>query len=279
MMASAAPNVALLALRERPSADAMDFVRGVAMATLLGFFYLLWVLPQITGFPLLALWLAPPILVSAALMTSPRLMFVGIAFGVFFITLLAPSNPMIYNPEAFMNNALATIAGAALVSLVYLIVLPVDAQGLRQHLLAEIRRDLADLLLRRKPVSAPEWEGRMHDRMRLLIARLRAANISSDASLRSGFAALRLGRDVLRLRALLAADPASDQLARDALSSLAGPERAAALARTAAGLRARAAELDPATSAQILRAAAILPSIDALVAGRRRFFQQVLQNP
>ena len=128
MMASAAPNIALLALRERPSADAMDFVWGVAMATLLGFFYLLWVLPQITGFPLLALWLAPPILVSAALMTSPRLMFVGIAFGVFFITLLAPSNPMIYNPEAFMNNALATIAGAALVSLVYLIVLPVDAQ-------------------------------------------------------------------------------------------------------------------------------------------------------
>lgn len=279
MMASAAPNVALLALRERPSADAMDFVRGVAMATLLGFFYLLWVLPQITGFPLLALWLAPPILVSAALMTSPRLMFVGIAFGVFFITLLAPSNPMIYNPEAFMNNALATIAGAALVSLVYLIVLPVDAQGLRQHLLAEIRRDLADLLLRRKTVSAPEWEGRMHDRMRLLIARLRAANISSDASLRSGFAALRLGRDVLRLRGLLAADPASDQLARDALSSLAGPGRAAALARTATGLRARAAELDSATSAQILRAAAILPSIDALVAGRRRFFQQVLQNP
>jgi uncharacterized membrane protein YccC len=279
MMASAAPNVALLALRERPSADAMDFVRGVAMATLLGFFYLLWVLPQITGFPLLALWLAPPILVSAALMTSPRLMFVGIAFGVFFITLLAPSNPMIYNPEAFMNNALATVAGAALVSLVYLIVLPVDAQALRQHLLAEIRRDLADLLLRRKPVSAPEWEGRMHDRMRLLIARLRAANISSDASLRSGFAALRLGRDVLRLRALLSADPASDQLARDALSSLAGPERAAVLSRTAAGLRARAAELDSATSPQILRAAAILPSIDALVAGRRRFFQQVLQNP
>ena len=107
----------------------------------------------------------------------------------------------------------------------------------------------------------------MHDRMRLLIARLRAANISSDASLRSGFVALRLGRDVLRLRALLAADPASDQLARDALSSIAGPERAAALARTAAALRARAAGLDAATSAEILRAAAILPSIDALVAG------------
>jgi uncharacterized membrane protein YccC len=272
-----APNIALLALRERPSADAMDFVWGVGLATLLGFFYLLWVLPQITGFPLLALWLAPPMAISAALMTIPRLMFIGIAFGVFFITLLAPSNPMVYSPETFMNNALATMAGAALVSLVYLIVLPVDARGLRQHLLTEISRDLADLLARRKVLSAPEWESRMHDRLRLLIARLRAANIRSDASLRSGFAALRLGRDVLRLRTLLAADPASEQIARDVLSSLASPNRRAALAGVAARLRERAVELEPARAAQVLRAAAMLPSIDALVAGRRRFFQQVLQ--
>ena len=38
-----------------------DFVWGVGAAALLGLFYLLWVLPQITGFPLLALWLAPPL--------------------------------------------------------------------------------------------------------------------------------------------------------------------------------------------------------------------------
>lgn len=277
MMASVAPNVALLSLRERPSADAMDMVWGVAAASVLGLFYLLWVLPQITGFPLLAMWLAPPIMISAAVMTVPRLMFSGIGFGVFFVTLLGPSNPMVYDPNVFMNNALATIAGAALTAIAYQLVLPIDIRALSRHLLVEIRRDLGELLQRGKSVSALEWEGRMHDRMRLLVARLRAANIRSDSALRSGFAALRLGRDVSRLRALVAPDPAADRLAREALATLGGPRRGAALAGAAEALRVRAAELEPGQAAPILRAAAILPSIDALVAGRRRFFEQALQ--
>ena len=277
MMAGVAPTTALLSLRERPSADAMDFVWGVGAATVLGLFYLLWVLPQITGFPLLALWLAPPLMVAAALMANPRLMFLGTGFGVFFITLLGPANPMVFDPANFLNAAVATMSGVALTSLVYRTVLPVDARGLRRHLLAEIRRDLADLLQRRKIHLAFEWETRMHDRMRLLIARLRAASIDSDSSLRSGFAALRLGRDVLRLRALLAADPIADGIARAALSSLGRADRSAALARTGAALREYAAGLDAAQAAPILRAAAILPVLDAVVAGRRRFFREVLQ--
>lgn len=277
MMASVAPNVALMSMRERPSSDAMDMVWGVAAATALGLFYLLWVLPQITGFPLLSMWLAPPLAIAAAMMTVPRLAFMGVGFGVFFITLLAPSNPMAYSPEAFLNHALATIAGALLTAIAYRIVLPVDVKALSRHLLVDIRRELAELLARRKPVSAPEWEGRMHDRMRLLVARLRAANIRSDSALRSGFAALRLGRDVLRLRALVAQDPIAEQASREALAELGGPHRTAALARSAEALKARAAALEPAQAGPILRAAAILPAMDALVAGRRQFFRQALQ--
>ncbi|HUO54830.1 MAG TPA: FUSC family protein [Rhodoblastus sp.] len=277
MLASVAPSVALLSLRERPSDDAMNLTWGIALATLAGLFYLLWVLPQITGFPLLVLWFAPVILVAAAMMATPRLMFIGTGFGVFFITLLAPANRMVFEPAVFLNSAVATMFGSALVALVYRIVLPIDARALRRHLLAEIRRDLGDLLRSRKLISAPEWEARMHDRMRLLIARLRAASVSSDSSLRSGFAALRLGRDVLRLRALLANDPTADGVARAALASLGRADRRAALVRTGEELRARAAGLDPERAAPILRAASILPAIDALVAGRRRFFQQALQ--
>jgi uncharacterized membrane protein YccC len=276
MMASVAPNVALMSLRERPSSDAMDMVWGVAAATVLGLFYLLWVLPQIAGFPLLAMWLAPPLTIAAAMMTVPRLTFMGVGFGVFFITLLSPSNPMAYSPEAFLNSALATIAGALLTAIAYRLVLPVDVRALSRHLLVEIRRELAELLTRPRQVSAQEWEGRMHDRMRLLVARLRAANIRSDSALRSGFAALRLGRDVLRLRALVAEDSFADRISREALADLGGPHRSASLAWSAVALRARAAGLEPAQAGPILRAAAILPAMDALVAGRRRFFEQAL---
>lgn len=277
MVAGAAPLVALLAMRERPSADALNIVWGVGLGALLGLFYLLWVLPQITGFPLLALWLAPPLAIAVALMATPALVFVGTGFGVFFITLLAPSNPMAFDPEMFLNNALATMLGAALVSFVFAAVLPVDAQALRRHVLTMIQNELADVLMRRKIMSAPEWEARMHDRLRLLMARLRAANISADSSLRSGFAALRLGRDILRLRALVAHDAEAERIARAALPSLGRADRSATLKATAQALRARAEQLAPDQAASVLRAAAILPAIDALVAGRRRFFEQALQ--
>ena len=113
MMTGVIPNIGLFALRERPSEAVIDFVWGVCAAAALGLFYLLWVLPQITDFPLLALWLAPPLVFGAAAATTPRLMFFALGFVVFFITLVAPSNPMVYDPDGLPQQSLALITGSA----------------------------------------------------------------------------------------------------------------------------------------------------------------------
>ena len=276
MMTGVIPTIGLFALHERPSRAVIDFVWGVVAAAALGLFYLLWAFPQITGFPLLALWLAPPLVFAAAAATTPWLAFFAAGFSVFFITLVAPSNPMVYDPTGFLDNAYALIDGAGLTALAYQLILPVDARMLRRHLLIDLQRDLAAVLRGRKAMRAEEWESRMHDRMRLLTARLRGANMGGDAPLRSGFDAIRLGRDILRLRALLESDPEALAIARRGVAPMAeGKAQGAVLAALKASVDAmRALGLRPEGAAQAMRAQAILHSIAAIYAHRSRFFQQ-----
>jgi uncharacterized membrane protein YccC len=279
MMIGVIPTIGLFALRERPSDAVIDFVWGVCAAAALGLFYLLWVLPQIADFPLLALWLAPPLAFGAAAATTPRLMFFALGFVVFFITLVAPSNPMVYDPSGFLNTSLALIVGAGLTALAYRIVLPVDARMLRRHLLIDLQRDFAAVLRDRGPMRAQDWESRMHDRMRLLMARLRAANIGGDAPLRSGFDAIRLGRDILRLRALLGADPEALAIARRGVAPMVeGKTQSAALKALEESVEAmRALTLRPEGAATAARAQAILKSVATIYAHRARFFQQAVK--
>ncbi|MCW2316708.1 putative membrane protein YccC [Rhodoblastus acidophilus] len=277
MLAGLTPNVVLLSLRERPSSDAIHLLWGIALGSLLGLFYLLWVLPQITDFPLLALWLAPPVFLAAAAMTAPPTMFYAIGFIVFFITLLMPSNPMVYDPAFFLDSAFATLVGAALTVLVHRYILPVDSRALRRHLLSEISADFARAFAAQEP-EAVAWETRMHDRMRLLAARLRAANVPAELTLRNGFAALRLGRDVLRLRFLLAGDAWATQRVLDAIVARIAGERAA-LANAALFLHARADLPDEAErAAGLRRAAALLPAVESLARLHRHFFRQALSR-
>jgi len=276
MLAGLAPNVVLLSLRERPSSDAIHLMWGIALGALLGFFYLLWVLPQITDFPLLALWLAPPIFLAAAAMTAPPAMFYAIGFAVFFITLLMPSNPMVYDPAFFLDSAFATLVGAGLTVLAHRYILPVDARALRRHLLDQISADLCRTLSASQAPDFSTWETRMHDRLRLLVARLRAANLPAERALRNGFAALRLGRDVLRLRFLLAGDAWATQRVLEAIDARINGRRDA-LANAALFLRARAQLPDAAPrAAGLLRVAALLPAIESLVRPHRHFFRQAL---
>ena len=90
MMLGVLPTIGLFALRERPSSDVVQFAWGTVAAALLGLFYLLWVLPQIDSFALLAMWLAPPLVFGAAVATAPASAFFAQGFTVFLVTLLAP---------------------------------------------------------------------------------------------------------------------------------------------------------------------------------------------
>jgi uncharacterized membrane protein YccC len=277
MMMGVVPPIGLLAMRERPSADSLQFAWGTAAAALLGLFYLLWVLPQIDSYPLLAMWLAPPLAFGAAAATMPATAFFATGFTVFLVTLLAPSNPMVFDPETFLNNAFATTAGSIVTALVYQIVLPVDSRRLTKHLMREFQRDLGAALAPGAAIDAVQWESRMHDRMRLLSARLRAAHIETHPALGAAFDALRMGREVLRLRDLLGADAQAMAVVQGGLDAIAEgrprEETRDALARARQWFEARQVET-PEAAARDLRARAALSAISTLHARRAHFFRQ-----
>jgi uncharacterized membrane protein YccC len=277
MMLGVVPSIGLFALRERPSSDVAQFALGAVAAALLGLFYLLWVLPQIDSFALLAMWLAPPLAFGVAAATSPASAFFAQGFTVFLVTLLAPSNPMVFDPILFLNNAFAITFGCIVTALVYRIVLPVDVRRLKRHLLREMQRDLFSALRSKAGIDQRQWESRMHDRMRLLSARLRAADIATHPAMGAAFDALRLGREVFRLRKLLAANVEATAVAKSGLrpigDGLSRAEALDALATARAWFEARRSER-PEEAARAIRIEAALSSIAGLYGRRARFFRQ-----
>lgn len=278
MVAMIVPNVGLLSLRSRPATDALDFVWGTLLASALGFAYLVWLLPAIDGFPMLALSLAPVLLAAVILSMTQRTAFIGVGVYVFFITLLAPANPMTYDPEGFLSNALATVGGAVLTTVVYRLVLPADPRRHVRALVRAIQADVEALPKAAGDLIRTSWETRMHDRLTRLGSQMRAAGVAQDGLLRGGFAALRIGREILRLHKMTLSPPAAAAVA-DALGHLQdmarAPHRAVLASDEAAGQLLALADQAPGPMAvEPLRAAASLTEIAILLGRHRRFFQR-----
>lgn len=275
MVAMIVPNVGLLSLRSRPDIDSVDFIWGTLLATAVSLFCLVYVLPQISGFPLLAMVLAPFLFAAVVASMAPGTMFIGVGFFVFFITLLAPSNPMTYDVEAFLGNALATVGGAVLTTLVYRLVLPVDRRRNVRALVRAIRADLDKLTRAPGEIAPLTWEARMHDRLTRLGSHMRASGVTQDGLLRGGFAALRIGRELLRIRSL-DLDEGSTRLTERALKELremARDPHRAVLASDAAARDLLSPRAGPAGRTAQVRAAASLTEIAILLGRHRRFFQ------
>ena len=281
ILAMVVPNAGLLALRDHPEQDAVDFIKGCTAAAVMGWISLLYLLPLTDSFAGLCLILGPCLFLGVMLATNPKTAFIGIGISVFYLTLLAPTNPMVYDASLYLNSALPTLAGAVLTMVVFRLVLPSNPRAQVHAMVRTIRRDIQALLLNRQTVTPLDWETRMHDRMLRLIARMRVAELQQDWLVRGGFAALRIGREIIRVRRLLA-DFAGDARvgAATAPSHQALHELARAPAAAVRALRGSAERLlelaggeAGAATPALARAAASLMEIAVLIGRNRRFFQ------
>jgi uncharacterized membrane protein YccC len=200
---------------------------------------------------------------------------------VFFLTMLSPTNPMVYDASLYLNGALAMIGGAVLTMVVFRVILPSNPRGHVRAMVRTIRRDIEALLGNRRDITPSGWEARMHDRMLQMISRMRVADMRHEFLMRGGFASLRIGREIIRARRLLA-DFADDTLvtaamapSRQALGDLAKAPVAAvhALRGSADKLLALAVTERTGIAADLARAAASLLEIALLVGQNRRFFE------
>ena len=281
MVLAMVPAVGLFATRDTPEQDSLGFAKGSIAATIAAIAYLTIVMPAITTYGGLVCALAPPIFLATLVTTNPRLVFAGVGFSVFFITELAPSNPMVFDLVTTINNGTALVLGALLTALVYRLVLPINPRSRIRTMIRIIIDDVAALARLTRPYTREAWESRMHDRMMRMRALLQATGLAQENLMHGAFAAFRLGREILRMRTILDGQPVPPEAAAVAHRALEAVEKvqtepghAAESCRDAAlALRGMAAERSPRVAAAYSRAAGSFLEMALLIDHRRRFFQ------
>jgi uncharacterized membrane protein YccC len=261
----------LFATQPRPSAAALGFMRGAAVAIVLAGAVKFLVLPWLDGFGLLAMTLAPVIMAGTILTTIPGWFGTATAFNVLFLSTVAPTNPMTYDLSGFLESAVATMLAFLFGATVFRTVLPTSPQQVALGIARQIRRDLSDMAAAGNGAERGRIESLIYDRLGRMFA------LTQDEKLLAGgVSALGIGLELARLRA----EPLGGQartIADTVLAEIARPpsERGSVLpAVTGAvaamnGLRQAA---DGPERASLLRAEAALAMIADAVAEHPDFF-------
>jgi uncharacterized membrane protein YccC len=202
MFGALAPVCAFLATSDNPEQGSVGFLKGIALGAVVAFFYVFYVMPQIAGFSLLALTLAPIFLIASYITTKPKHALVATAFLIFGNTFIGARNPMSYDVLAFLNSCTAIIVGTAFAVLAFRLILPVDPRRLLYRLRDAMRSDLEAMAA----ASLPEFasvQHRMHDRTVKMLALTGIAPAEHETMLAGGRGAMRIGYEIGRARMLL----------------------------------------------------------------------------
>lgn len=164
--------------------------------------YLFAIFPMIDGFPMLALVLAPVMLLIGLFMAKSSTYLLGIALSIGVISGMAITPNFNENFASFANTNLAMLVGIVMTIMVIRLFRVVGAESGVKRLLRFGWQDLVALSTQRTPLSRSVWGSRMLDRVGLLLPRLVIAEhlaiLATDEPLRD----LRLGLSVIDLRAV-----------------------------------------------------------------------------
>jgi len=280
MLAALLPACALLGTTERPDLASLGFARGMALASICAFFCVFFLLARVDGFPLMALTIAPFLIIACLFSTMPKHAASSTAFLIFFSVFLGLRNPMQYDMAAFLNTVFAMQLGTVFAVIAFLVLWPVNpVRGVRR-LIGRLRADLVALAATGPIPAASVWESMMHDRLARLSTRL-ATSPDRAAMVEGGIAAIHIGRELVRARRLLGGltlPPVTARTVETALRALRGPavrfDVAAHAAHVAALRLLETAELDvmAADHAGLLRLAAAFHEIARLLTRHLGFF-------
>jgi uncharacterized membrane protein YccC len=281
MLAAVLPVCALLGTSDFPEKASMAFARGIALAGVVALFCEFFLLTQVDGFPLLVVVFGPFVIIGCLYATVPKHAGSATGFLIFFTTFINFRNPQQYDVAATLNTVFAFVFGALSAVLVFRTVWPFNVLREIRRLIRQMRTDLRDLASRHRPLASMTlWETTMHDRLSRLSTRL-SASPERAAVIEGGMAAIHIGREVMRLQAILCKHVLSPDAARavehawHAFRGLVAAPDAATEAARAAALRLLA-ESGEATSEDactgLVQAAAAYHEIALLLARHRAFF-------
>jgi uncharacterized membrane protein YccC len=140
--------IAFSANTPNPRAFAAEAVIAMPIAALLAGVTEFLILDGVDQFPLLAIGMAPVVLAGALLSTSPNQKLASTAYLalVFFLVILAPANPQVYNPETYLFSSFMAITSVVMLFVVLWTVLPTSDALRRRWYLTSARAEMRDLL-------------------------------------------------------------------------------------------------------------------------------------
>lgn len=132
--------MALVSSSPNPPRSAMQMAQGTMLAAVFGIFIGLFVLPQIDGFVLLCLVMAPVFAFGAFLSTRPRWAGIGPGLLIFFCVGSLPANHTVFDPAGLFNTYIAMLLSMIISAAVIAVVLPPNAPWMWRRLERDLRR-------------------------------------------------------------------------------------------------------------------------------------------
>jgi uncharacterized membrane protein YccC len=240
--------IAFSANTPNPRAFATNIVIAMPIAALLAGVTEFLILDGVDQFPLLAIGMAPTVLAAALLSTSPNPKLAMIAFLtlIFFVVILSPTNPQVYNPESYLFTSFMAITSVVLLFVLLRTVLPTSDALQRHWYLTSARAEMRDLQAgSRSRRLDDEALFRDADRIGQLAALQPADGDERRDDLRQALEIFGRAAAVRRVRTTVAELSAhvGERLVGDAYSALADCDPLG-LRRAAADLASAAAQLD-----------------------------------
>jgi uncharacterized membrane protein YccC len=190
----AAVTVILLSPRaDRAYGMAMGFLVGTALTAVAAGVIAFALLPGVETFFSFSLAIGLLLVPAGALMAQPWQTMTFSTMTFYFVPLLAPANPMVFNLQQFYNTSLGVTVGVGIGVLSFRLLPPLSPAFRTRRLLTLTLRDLRRLAACPMPQSTTRWEA--HNFSRLSQLPEQATPLQRAQVL----AALSVGTDIIRL--------------------------------------------------------------------------------
>jgi uncharacterized membrane protein YccC len=278
-----AASCGLLSGAPSAAAASIQFAKGITLSSVLAFVWEFFVLPHLTGYPIMFVSLMPVLIVAVYGTTIPRYALMCVGFVIFFLTQLSFANVMRYDIVTFANGAMAFIFGAWGTVLVFRVILPPNPMRSASYLARRIRRATERVIdsggRHRGRRDWLGWLATNNQAMQRLFLRLQVNPALRNQTIGDSGALLIIAQEAIRLQSLLRGlslpDAESAEAARAIanLTHLRHPRRAAEQAQKVSesllALHDRSEDRHPGllrVAASFRTIAALMPQAERLLA-------------
>jgi len=200
---------ALFTMAPDPSRAARKMTLGFTAGFFVALLFKFFVLPSLDGFVLLCAGMVPVLMAGLFLSTRPKWADAGAGFVIFFTTMLAPGNPMVLNPVAFLNEGGATIMGILVAVLMFETLVPAAGNWLKHRLARQLRHQVVMACFDPLPGLTHRFESGTYELLYKLASTGQENNAKDQQLLSWMFPVIEIGHAVIQLRHDVASVPMS----------------------------------------------------------------------